>query len=416
MAVTSVRHRTRSKGATSSSLTGSSPAASTPELPTALLELKIVVRTIGSLVPSARNARTHSERQIDKIAASLRTFGFVSPILIDTAGEIIAGHGRLEAARQIGMAEVPTICLDHMSEAEKRAYRIADNKLAELAGWDEDLLRIELVDLAEFDIDLPEITGFETAEIEIIVDGAHSAKGPKTDPLDELPASPDGPPVSIPGDQWDLGDHAIRCGDARNPEDYKALLQGELAQLIFTDPPYNVAVNGHVGGLGRTKHREFAMASGEMSKAEFTGFLRAVFACMAEASQDGSIHFTCIDWAHLHEMLEAGQAVYDELKNIVVWTKTNGGMGSLYRSAHELIPVWKHGKAPHINNIQLGKYGRYRTNSWSYAGVNTFRKGRRRSCRRTRPSSLVRWSWTPSKTARSRVASCSIRSVAAAQL
>ncbi|WP_306461774.1 site-specific DNA-methyltransferase [Salinarimonas soli] len=338
--------------------------------------LKVVYRPLATLLPSARNARTHSKRQVHKIAASLRQFGFVSPILIDAAGEIIAGHGRLAAAQEIGLAEVPTICLDHMSEADRRAYRIADNRLAELAGWDEEILRLEFIDLAAIDLDLPEITGFETPEIELIVDGPATAKAGRPDPLDELPAIPEGTAVTRLGDTWQMGDHAARCGDARNPADYAALMAGELAALVFTDPPYNVAVDGHVGGLGRTKHREFAMASGEMSKPQFIAFLRDVFACMADASSDGSIHFTCIDWAHLHEMLEAGHAVYDELKNILVWAKTNGGMGSLYRSQHELIPVWKKGRAPHVNNVQLGKYGRYRTNVWTYAGVNTFRRGR----------------------------------------
>ncbi len=339
-----------------------------------VLALKVAYLPIDQIRPSARNARTHSKKQIHKIASSLRTFGFVQPILIDDDAEVIAGHGRLEAARQLGLKQVPTICLSHMSDAEKRAYRIADNRLAELAGWDEDILRIEFVELEAADIDLPELTGFETAEIEIIQDGP-PAKAPKTDPADEVPDVA-GVSVSRLGDVWSLGNHRIICDDARDPMTYERLLGGEKARVVFTDPPFNVKVDGHVGGLGRVKHREFAMASGEMNRPEFVAFLKTVFERMAESVMDGAILFTCIDWAHLGEMLEAGYAVFDELKNIVCWAKTNGGMGSFYRSQHELIPVWKKGKAPHVNNIELGAHGRYRTNVWTYAGANTFRRGR----------------------------------------
>jgi len=197
----------------------------------------------------------------------------------------------------------------------------------------------------------------------------------KADPADALPALRE-VAVTQRGDLWLLGEHRILCGDARERGDYQTLLSGELAQMAFTDPPYNVRVDGHVGGLGRTKHREFAMASGEMSKLEFTSFLHEVFAEIAEASQDGALIYSCIDGPHLHEMLNAGYAVFDELKSVITWAKTNAGMGSLYRSQTELITLWKKGTAPHINNIELGKHGRYRTTLWSYAGVNGFRKGR----------------------------------------
>jgi DNA modification methylase len=373
----SVRIRTRKRLVDTAGAAATAPSTNQTPTPLVLggqLALKVVYRPLDMLRASPRNARTHSKKQIHKIAASLRQFGFVSPILVDGQGEVIAGHGRLEAAKQLGMQEVPTICLAHLTEADTRAYRIADNRLAELAGWDRDLLKIELAFLAEIDMDLPEITGFETAEIEII--GDDGALTSKDDPADAVPdVNESGPPVSQLGDLWLLGEHRILCADAREPASYKRLLEGGLAQMVFTDPPYNVSIS-QVTGLGKTKHREFVMASGEMSKAEFRAFLKLVFERLAEASEDGSIHFTCMDWAHLHELLEAGHAIYDELKNIICWTKTNGGMGSLYRSQHELIPVWKKGKAPHQNNVQLGKYGRYRTNVWTYAGVNTFRRGR----------------------------------------
>lgn len=360
--------------------TSSSPAVDTASSadadPFAAFELSVTRRPIAELKPSPRNARTHGEKQIHKLMRSFGRFGFVSPILIDEDGEVIAGHGRLEAARRLGMTVVPTICISHMSDADKRAYRIADNRLAELAGWDDDLLKIEFEELAVLDLDLPEITGFETAEIDLIIDGPAPAKVPKADPADALPEAEEGPAVTRLGDLWFLGDHRIVCGDAREPAVYDRLLGGAKVRMVFTDPPFNVKIDGHVGGLGKVRHREFAMASGEMSRAEFVTFLTAVFERMAAAAVDGSIHYTCIDWVHIHEMLEAGHAVFDALKNIVCWSKTNGGMGSFYRSQHELIPVWKKGKAPHVNTIELGAHGRYRTNVWTYAGANTFRRGR----------------------------------------
>ena len=181
-----------------------------------------------------------------------------------------------------------------------------------------------------------------------------------------------GPAVTRPGDIWRIGSHRLICGNSTRSETYQALLGEQRAQLVFTDPPYNVPISGHVGGLGAVQHREFAMASGEMSPAEFTAFLQTVFGHLAAYSVDGSIHFQCMDWRHLQEMLAAGTAAYSDLKNLCVWAKNNGGMGSLYRSQHELVFVFKSGTAPHINNVELGKHGRYRTNVWSYAGVNSF--------------------------------------------
>jgi DNA modification methylase len=197
----------------------------------------------------------------------------------------------------------------------------------------------------------------------------------KDDPADAVPDVP-GTAVTRKGDLWLMGDHRTMCGDARDPQAYARLLGEEEAQMVFTDPPYNVKIDGHVCGLGSVKHRPFPMASGEMSKGEFTNFLQTVFERLAEVSQDGALIFTCIDGPHLHEMLNAGYAVFDELKTVICWGKTNAGMGSLYRVQTELIPLWKKGRAPHINNIELGRYGRYRTSLWSYAGVNTFKRGR----------------------------------------
>lgn len=333
--------------------------------------LKITYRKIGELIPYTGNARTHSDKQIAQIAASIRQFGFTNPVLIDEDGSIVAGHGRVAAAKQLGIAEVPTIVLGHLTPAERRAYVIADNRLAELAGWDREILKIEFQALAELDLDFDlEITGFETAELDLLLDD--SAGEDAADPADEMPEPEPGPSVTQPGDVWVLGKHRLICGDARDPATYAALMGADRARAVFTDPPYNVKIDGHVCGSGTVKHREFAMASGEMDAGTFTAFLEDSLGAMAAVSLDGAIHFTCMDWRHMPELQAAGSRVYSELKNLVVWAKTNGGMGTFYRSRHELIYVWKVGTAPHTNTFGLGEHGRYRTNVWDYPGVNSF--------------------------------------------
>lgn len=326
----------------------------------------------AALNANPRNARTHSKRQLRQITASIREFGFVNPILVDEADQIIAGHGRLAAARQLGLERVPAIRLRHLTDAQKRALAIADNKLAENAGWDRDLLALELQDLLEMDIDFEvTATGFEMGEIDVLIAGL-DGEG-EADADDEAPPVKfDRPAITQPGELWMLGRHRLLCGDALKGQSYARVLDGDQAQLIFSDPPYNLLIDGHVRGLGKAKHTEFAMASGEMSEAEFTAFLKTVFGHLVAHSIDGAIHFVCIDWRHLYELLTAGRAVYTELKNLCVWNKTNGGMGSLYRSKHEMIAVFKAGRAPHINNIELGRHGRNRANVWDYRGVNAF--------------------------------------------
>ena len=337
--------------------------------------LNITYHCPKALKPRGNNPRTHSKRQVRQIAESIKEFGFNSPVLIDAEGTIIAGHGRVEAAKLLGMDKVPAVRLEDMTEAQIRAYVIADNRLAELAGWDRDLLAIELQDLCKVDLDFDvTITGFETPEIDILIGELHDAED--DDEADEIPEIDDSPPVTRPGDLWLIGKHRLICGDATDPDAYASLLDGERAQLIFTDPPYNVPIKGHVSGLGKVKHREFAMASGEMSESEFTRFLKTAFTNLAAVSIDGSIHFICMDWRHLGEIVAAAEGCYAELKNLCVWSKTNGGMGSLYRSQHELVFVFKNGSAQHINNVELGRFGRNRTNVWTYPGINTFRKDR----------------------------------------
>jgi DNA modification methylase len=332
---------------------------------------------VANLRPHPGNPRTHSKKQIRQIADSIERFGFTNPVLIGSGGEIIAGHGRVEAAKLLGFERVPTVRLSHLNPAQRRAYVIADNKLALNAGWDRELLAIELQGLIDIDFDV-ELTGFSLAEIDIVLDEARegSASG-STDDEDEIPAL-EHPATAItrPGDIWHLGRHRLICGDSRTRSAFDSLMTGERADLIFTDPPYNLPIDGHVTGLGRIRHREFAMGVGEMSGDEFSGFLQQTLGHAAALARDGAIAFVCMDWRHMGELLKAGQAVFSELKNLCIWNKTNGGMGTFYRSKHELVFVFKAGTAPHTNTFGLGDSGRYRTNVWDHAGVNTLRPGR----------------------------------------
>lgn len=316
---------------------------------------------LDQLVPYQANARTHSRRQIKQIAASMQRFGFLNPVLVDDGNQIIAGHGRVEAAKTLGFESVPCLRIGHLSQDEKRAYVLADNRLAEKAGWDRELLAIELQHLVDIEFDT-EIIGFETPEI---------------DTEDRLPtSSADGPAVSRPRDMWQLGPHRLLCGSALDRDAYSRLLGGDRVDLVITDPPFNVKIEGNVGGLGRIRHPDFAMASGEMSREEFTTFLAAAFSHIVAHAADGALSFVFMDWRHLREVLDAGETSFSELKNVVVWNKDNGGMGSLYRSKHELIFVFKVGTGPHINNVELGRHGRNRSNVWDYPGISSMRRGR----------------------------------------
>jgi DNA modification methylase len=340
-----------------------------------LTESKVRLTPTNRLTAYKNNARAHSKKQISQIARSIQRFGFNNPVLVDDSGQIIAGHGRVEAAKLLGLNEVPTLCLSHLSDADKRAYVLADNRLAEKAGWDREILAIELQALIDLDFDV-ELAGFEAPYVDMVLDDAAEANGGPPGPEDEIPDPLAGAAVSRTGDVWALGPHRLLCGSALDPACYETLMAGEPAEMVFTDPPYNVRIDGNVSGLGRVRHREFAMASGEMTEDDFTRFLRTAFEQLAAHSADGAIHFVCMDWRHLVEMLGAGRAVYSELKNLVVWNKTNGGMGTFYRSKHELVFAWKVGAAAHINNFELGQHGRHRTNVWDYPGVNTMKPGR----------------------------------------
>lgn len=338
-----------------------------------MAELTIEYLPITEILPYPKNARSHSRKQIRQIADSIERFGFTNPLLIDNKNMILAGHGRLSAAKVLQLSEVPCVRLANMTQAQKRAYILVDNKLALNAGWDEELLAEELkgiLDLGEIDVG---VTGFSIAEVDSLISNMVVEEDNNPDD-DVLPAKP--PARCKRGEIWQLGAHRLICGDAQDPATIDRLMAGAKARMVFTDPPYNMPIRGHVSGLGKVKHREFAQASGEMSSAEFSAFLTQSFETLSRHSVDGAIHFICMDWRHMSEILAAGRDVYGDLKNLIVWVKDNGGMGTFYRSRHELIFAFKCGDAPHINSFELGQFGRYRTNVWQYKGVNTLKAGR----------------------------------------
>jgi DNA modification methylase len=338
-------------------------------------QLQIKSAPLRTLKPSLRNTRTHSKKQIKQIAGSIKAVGWTYPILIDEDGNIIAGNGRYLAACDIGLTEVPVMTLSGLTQAQKRALAIADNKIAANAGWDRSLLAAELGELAtllpEIDLDVS-ITGFEPAEIDAL---AIDLTDSEREPVDEVPPVENDKPITHTGDLWKLGDHRLLCGDACDETSLSQLMGADHASMVFADPPYNVRIASAVG-RGRIKHREFLSASGEMSSPQFIDFLTRWMRLALKYSEESTINYICMDWRHSAEMLAAGSSIYRELKNIVVWVKSNAGQGSFYRSQHEFIFVFKNGDAPHRNNVELGKHGRNRSNVWSYSGVNSFRAGR----------------------------------------
>ena len=334
--------------------------------------LSVEYLSVASLGLNPKNPRLHSDKQIRQLANSIKTFGFNVPVLVDAHLQVIAGHGRVRACKLLEITEVPTIRLEHLSEQQKRAFLIADNRLAENADWDNRLLGEQLRILSEAELDFTlETTGFEMGEIDLIIEDLLPATSGQDDPADFLPALPS-TPVSRLGDLWKLGKHRVLCGNALCPDSYKLLMNDHKANVIFTDPPYNVRIAGHASGNGRISHREFVMASGELSESEFTTFLTDALTLLAEHSLEGSLHYICIDWRHLEELLVGGRAAYSELKNMCVWAKNNAGMGSFYRSQHELVFVFQNGTSSYRNNVQLGRFGRSRSNVWHYPGANSF--------------------------------------------
>ena len=333
-------------------------------------QLVMTYRPVSELIPDPRNARTHPKRQIDQLRASIDAFGFTNPILADPEGKIIAGHGRLQAARTMGLVEVPVITLSGLSEIQKRALRIADNKIALNAGWDLEILQLELGELSSIDIDFdPTLTGFSTGELDVIL---LTTADPDDEVIPPVPAKPG----TRPGDIWILGEHRVGCGDGRDADFLQRVIgDGARVDAAFLDPPYNVRIGGHAVAAG--SHREFAMASGEMSEAEFRSFLADTLGAAAHLSRNGAVHFVCMDWRHIDSVSAVCTEIYGARLNLCIWNKSNAGMGSLYRSKHELIFVYRVGTAPHLNMVELGRHGRNRTNIWDYASVNSMRGSRR---------------------------------------
>jgi len=336
--------------------------------------LQITYLPPGRLHPSPTNARTHSKKQLKQIVRSIERFGFVNPVLISDDFEIVAGHGRVEAAKMLGLREIPTVRLSKLSPADRRAYVIADNRLAELAGWDRDLLATELQGLLELQFDDIELTGFSLGEIDLMLDKAVEKKAEKPGREDELPAnSLSGPAVSRAGDLWVLGPHRLLCGDARNLTSYQLLLEAKQADLVLTDPRFNVAVEGCVA-LDRVGDGNIATASAEMSEDQFIAFLTAFLQRTKENTKDGAILVVFMDWRHLYELITASREVGLAHTDIVVWAKggaAGAAKGSFYRCRHQLVLVFKNGDPVQTNTREPGQHGRRRTNIWDYAAVGS---------------------------------------------
>ncbi len=330
------------------------------------------------IAPDPLNPRKHSREQIRALARSIKTFGFNAPILVDRNGIIKAGHGRLEAAKYLKLSSVPVIRLVHLSEQQAKAYMLADNKLTDRSTWDDGQLALRLKELQDIVLDFDiEATGFEPAEIDFRI---QSLDPPDDASADDEFEAPEGPAVSHPGDIWQLGPHRLFCGNALEKGSFDTLLGGERAAAVFADPPYNVRIDGHAVGKGRKRHREFAMASGEMSRRQFADFLHTAIQGMRTFTHNEAVYFMCMDWRHVAEAMSAIDESGCEMINLCVWAKANGGMGSLYRSAHELVLVFHARGTKHLNNVQLGRFGRNRTNVWNYPGMNSFaRRGRARA-------------------------------------
>jgi hypothetical protein len=283
---------------------------------------KIEMVATSVLKADPRNARNHPAKQIAQLVATILRFGFAVPILVDQNNVIIAGHGRWEAAKQLGLAEVPVIRVHILSDVERRAFALADNRLAELSSWDPEILSRELEILFESGFDVTTI-GFSTSDLDFAIVGEKETEptSSKAERVD-LP-DPDQQATSRVGDLWLIGPHRLLCGDARHAVSWEALLADDRANLVFADPPYNVPINGHVSGTGR--HHEFVMAAGELSAPEFTTFLRAVFRNCVRFSVDGSIHYQCMDFRHIREILDAADGVYHQFKQLIVWVREGSG-------------------------------------------------------------------------------------------
>lgn len=328
-----------------------------------LIDVNLIVLKLKSL-------RKHSKKQLQKLINAIIKVGYVNPILLDEKRNIIAGELRLLAAKELGFTQIPAIILENLTPEEADAIRILDNRIAEDGEWNFENLKEEIEKLMKFDVTFEDL-GFDTVDYDkiLLVNDSGENQVHNADKEDETWLDANIPSKVKLGDLWRLGDHFVYCGDSLLARSFEILMQGELAQIVITDSPYNCKIKGHVCGLGKTQHEEFAMASGEMTISEFAEFISKFMQNLIKFSVNGSLHYLFMDWAGLNTLLTQGKKHYTELKNIAVWNKLIGGMGAMYRSQHEMIPIFKNGKAKHQNHIQLGKNGRYRTNVWDYPGI-----------------------------------------------
>ena len=338
-----------------------------------MTELKIETVKVEQLKPYKNNAKIHSPDQISQIAESIQQFGFVNPILIDENDEIIAGHGRFEAAKILNLSQVPVIRIGHLTNVQKRKLRIADNRISENGGgWDADLLNIEISELCELeDIADITITGFNDIEIDQILTEPRTKSEVKK--LDAVPYVADDEIITVPGDIWEFdGGHRIICGDSIDRDTFAKLLGNKRVNLVLQDPPFNIKIKGFVSGNGTVKHPDFAMATGEMSDSEYTEFLGKNFALCSEYATDNAMIFNFIDWRNVMPMLTACKQHFARHINLCVWVKNKAGMGTPYRSQHELCTVFLNKAGKVTDHIKLGKYGRNRSNVWHYYGCNSY--------------------------------------------
>ena len=360
--------------------------------------LTIIYRPIRDLKPDPANPRRHSKKQVSQIARSIEAFGFNVPILIDAEDKVIAGHGRLLACQELGWNEVPTLCLDHLSQAQARAFIIADNRLSEIAGWDDRLLAEQLRDLSVAGLDFSlEVTGFEIGEIDLRIASLDDPPAPADDPADAIPKVASGPAVAKSGDVWLLGRHRVLCGNALDVTVFRSLMDEERAAMVFTDPPYNVPIDGHATGLGKIRHRSFAMAAGEMSRPGFAVFLATALRHLAGFSSGGALIYVCIDWRHIGELLAAGREAEARLQNICVWAKDHAGMGSLYRSQHELALSLRPGAADIATMSSSAALAATAAMSGITRGSTRFRARPRKATSWHCIRRSSRWPWSPTR-------------------
>lgn len=358
-----LQEKSRQRRQTQTSLT-SSERHSAGRRNDLLPRLRIEYLPIAALRPADRRVRKATASQVARVELSLSQFGICAPILIDSDAHIVHGHLVWEAARRLKLDAVPVVRIDHLNATERRALAIALNRLGETGEWDVDALKLEFAELIELDEEVVS-TGFELAEIDaLLIEGEPDET--EDDDLPPLPLSA----VSQLGDIWVIGDHRLVQGDARDREVYERLIaDGEGVRLTLTDVPFNVPIRGHC--TGQAHHREFAVAHGELSREEFAAFNTEWMQLASSVLVEGGLLATFIDWRSVELILSAGRETGLDLLNIVVWAKSNAGQGSLWRSGHEMLPVFKKGSAPHCNRVELGRWGRYRSNVWTYPGASS---------------------------------------------